>query len=180
MFSVYANGTTNGTTANTSNIGLRAVVGYTSTGFGVSGFATGATGTSFGVYAQSAPATGTGNAVRAEAWSPTSRAVLGISNINGGGIATNQQAISVFGQVNGTLAGGLASGVLGITAASMTTGDARGVTGQSASNSGTGVFGFATSTAINELPVGVLQRFITGRALRRCRTSRQSNSGQER
>ena len=50
VFSVYATGTTNGTTANTSALGTRAINGYTATGFGLTGWTSGTAANTFGIY----------------------------------------------------------------------------------------------------------------------------------
>lgn len=146
VFSVYANATTNGTTANTSAMGTRAIMGYTSSGMGVGGVTTGNVGTTFGLYGAATSATGPTVSIRGDATSPNGLGVLGMSNIAGGAIATGS-GIGVQGQVNGTLSGtARAIAVLGITPTAMNTGDATGVQGQSGSSLGTGVLGLATST----------------------------------
>ncbi|MBX2979304.1 MAG: hypothetical protein KF905_08425 [Flavobacteriales bacterium] len=155
VFSVYANGTTNGTTTNISAQGLRAINGYTSSGFGVAGFASGTTGTSFGVYGAANATTGTANAIRGESTAPNSTAVVGISNVGAGALNTATTGHGVFGQINGTLNGtAVGFGVRGLINATMTTGDARGVQGASPSDNGTGVIGFATSAATTGNSVG--------------------------
>lgn len=156
VFSVYADGTTNGTTANTSALGTRAINGYTSTGFGVAGFTSGTIGTTFGLYGFANAATGTANGIRGEGNAPNSIAIAAIGNTSAVAIPTATVGRGVYGQLNGTLAGtaiGIASqGTIGAT---MTTGDARGMNGSSPSDNGIGVAGFATTAATTGFPDGV-------------------------
>ncbi|MBL8003048.1 MAG: hypothetical protein JNL05_13925 [Flavobacteriales bacterium] len=155
VFSVYATGTTNGTTANTAALGTRAISGYTSTGFGVLGSTTGNTGTTMGVVGFATSTTGSTNAVRGEAASVNGTAIIGIGNTSSGAVPTGTGARGVLGQVNGTLSGtAQAIGVQGLVNATMTTGDARGVNGSSPSDNGLGVIGFQTSTATTGFPAG--------------------------
>lgn len=156
VFSVYADGTTNGTTTNTSLLGTRAINGYTSTGFGVAGFTSGTVGTTFGVYGASNAASGTANGIRGENVNPAASAVVGIGNTGATAIPTATTSRAVIGQLNGTLAGtAVGIGVHGTINATMTTGDARGVQGNSPANDGIGVIGFATSALATANPVGV-------------------------
>jgi len=156
VFSVYADGTTNGTTANTSVLGTRAINGYTSTGFGVAGFTSGTAGTTFGVYGASNAASGTANGIRGENVNPAASAVVGIGNTGATAIPTATTSRAVIGQLNGTLAGtAVGIGVHGTINATMATGDARGVQGNSPANDGIGVIGFATSALATANPVGV-------------------------
>ena len=156
VFSVYANGTTNGTTTNTANVGIRAINGYTATGYGVQGVTSGTSTATFGLIGLATAATGQVNAVRGESASRNGRGLVGIANTSGAAIPSATNAIGGLGQVDGTLSGtAIGFGLLGIAATTMTTGDARGVQGQSASNNGTGVLGLATSTAAGGQPVGV-------------------------
>lgn len=155
VFSVYADGTTNGTTANTAALGNRAINGYTSTGFGVLGSTTGNVGTTFGVIGLATSTTGSTNAIRGEATSVNGTAIIGIGNTSAGVVPTATGARGVLGQVNGTLTGtAQAIGVQGLVNATMTTGDARGVNGSSPSAAGLGVIGFQTSTATTGFPAG--------------------------
>ena len=158
VFSVYGTGTTNGSTANTSALGLRAISGYTSTGFGLFGNATGTTTTSFGVYGLANGATGSASAIRGESASNATTAIIGIGNTSGGAVAPATSAKGVQGQVNGTLTGtGVGMGVFGITSnVTMLTGDARGVYGQTASDNGAGTFGWATSALVTGNTAGAL------------------------
>lgn len=158
VFSVYSNGTTNGSTANLSALGARAVNGYASgTGVGVFGTNSGNAANTFGMLATAPSTTGLANAMRAEAAAPNSSAVIGIANTSAGAIPTATATRAVLGQVNGTIAGtGVAIGVLGAINATITTGDARGVQGQSPSALGIGVYGLSTSAAITNNPLGVL------------------------
>ncbi|MFZ1691755.1 MAG: hypothetical protein WAT74_01045 [Flavobacteriales bacterium] len=156
VFSVYADGTTNGTTANTGLLGTRAINGYTSTGFGVAGFTSGTAGTTFGVYGASNAASGTANGIRGENVNPAASAVVGIGNTGATAIPTATTSRAVIGQLNGTLAGtAVGIGVHGTINATMATGDARGVQGNSPANDGIGVIGFATSALATANPVGV-------------------------
>lgn len=156
VFSVYADGTTNGTTANTSVLGTRTINGYTSTGFGVAGFTSGTAGTTFGVYGSSNAASGTANGIRGENVNPASIAIVGIGNTGAGAIPTATVSRAVLGQLNGTLAGtAVGIAVQGLIPAAMATGDARGVQGNSPADDGIGVVGFATSAAVTAFPVGV-------------------------
>lgn len=155
VFSVYADGTTNGTTTNTAALGTRAINGYTSTGFGVLGSTSGNVGTTFGVIGLATSATGSTNAIRGEASSVNGTAIIGIGNTSAGVVPTATGARGVLGQVNGTLTGtAQAIGVQGLVNATMTTGDARGVNGSSPSAAGLGVIGFQTSTATTGFPAG--------------------------
>ncbi|MBL8010973.1 MAG: hypothetical protein JNJ64_10220 [Flavobacteriales bacterium] len=156
VFSVYANGTTNGTTGNTAALGTRAISGYTSSGFGVLGSTTGNVGTTFGVVGLATSTTGPTNAIRGEAASVNGTAIIGIGNTSAGAVPTATGARGVLGQVNGTLSGtAQAIGVQGLVNNTMTTGDARGVNGSSPSDNGLGVIGFQTSTATTGFPAGV-------------------------
>ncbi|MFN3875254.1 MAG: hypothetical protein ACK4L7_05005, partial [Flavobacteriales bacterium] len=156
VFSVYANGTTNGTTTNTSALGTRAINGYTSTGFGVAGLTSGTAGSTFGVYGTSTAASGTANGVRGEAVNPAAIGIAAIGNTAAGAVPTATVSRAVLGQLNGTLAGtAIGVAVQGLINASMTTGDARGVQGSSPADDGIGAIGFATSTATTAFPVGV-------------------------
>lgn len=157
VFSVYSNGTTNGTTNNISALGAKAVSGYASgTGIGLFGSTSGNAASSFAIYGGAPATTGTANAIRGEAASVNGIAITGIANTVGGAIPTTTNARGVIGQVNGTLAGtATAIGVQGITAATMTTGDARGVQGSVSADNGTGVLGFSNSTATTAFPIGV-------------------------
>jgi hypothetical protein len=155
VFSVYANGTTNGTTANTGALGSRAINGYTFDGFGVAGFTSGTAGTTFGVYGGSTAASGTANGIRGENVNPAAIAIVGIGNTGAGAVPTATASRAVLGQLNGTLAGAATGiGVQGLINATMTVGDARGVQGSSPADDGTGIIGFATSTATTAGPVG--------------------------
>jgi hypothetical protein len=155
VFSVYATGTTNGTTTNTVALGTRAISGYTSTGYGVLGATSGNTGTTFGVVGLAPSTTGSTNAIRGEASSVNGIAIVGIGNTSSGAVPTGTGARGVLGQVNGTLSGtAQAIGVQGLVNATMTTGDARGVNGSSPSDNGLGVIGFQTSTATTGFPAG--------------------------
>lgn len=155
VFSVYADGTTNGTTTNTAALGTRAINGYTSTGFGVLGSTSGNVGTTFGVIGLATSTTGSTNAIRGEATSVNGTAIIGIGNTSAGVVPTATGARGVLGQVNGTLTGtAQAIGVQGLVNATMTTGDARGVNGSSPSAAGLGVIGFQTSTATTGFPAG--------------------------
>jgi len=155
VFSVYATGTTNGTTANTAALGTRAINGYTSTGFGVLGSTSGNVGTTFGVIGLAPSATGPTNAIRGEAASVNGTAITGIGNTSAGVIAAATNARGVLGQVNGTLAAtAQAIGVQGLINPTMTTGDARGVNGNSPSDNGIGVAGFQNSLATTAFPAG--------------------------
>lgn len=163
VFSVYANGTTNGSTVNTAALGTRGINGYTSTGFGTSGWTSGTTATTYGVFGSATAATGTANAIRGEAFSVNGLAVVGIANTSAGAVPTTTNARGVVGQVNGTLAGtALAIGTQGIINATMTTGDARGVNGSSPSDNGLGVAGFATTAAASGFPDGVYGQAVVG------------------
>jgi|JI9StandDraft_1071089.scaffolds.fasta_scaffold03525_3 hypothetical protein len=165
VFSVYATGTTNGTTTNTGALGTRAINGYTSTGYGVHGSTSGTTATTFGLYGAQTSATGAVNAIRGEATSVNGLAIIGISNTSAGAVPTATNARAVIGQVNGTLAGtALGIGVQGLFAATVTTGDARGVQGASPSDNGIGVAGFATNTLTTGFPVGVYGQAASGTA----------------
>ncbi|HRD54199.1 MAG TPA: hypothetical protein PKY96_16290 [Flavobacteriales bacterium] len=156
VFSVYADGTTNGTSTNTSALGTRAINGYTSTGFGVAGLTSGTAGTTFGVFGNSTAASGTANGIRGENVNPAASAVVGIGNTGATAIPTATTSRAVIGQMNGTLAGtAVGIGVHGTINATMTTGDARGVQGNSPANDGIGVIGFATSALATANPVGV-------------------------
>lgn len=155
VFSVYANGTTNGTTANIGALGSRAINGYTSDGFGVAGFTSGTAGTTFGVYGGSTAASGTANGIRGENLNPAAIAIVGIGNTGATAVPTATASRAVLGQLNGTLAGAATGiGVQGLINATMATGDARGVQGSSPADDGTGIIGFATSTATTAGPVG--------------------------
>ncbi len=155
VFSVYADGTTNGTTTNTSALGTRAINGYTSAGFGVAGFTSGTAGTTFGVYGASNAASGIANGIRGENVNPAAIAIVGIGNTGATAVPTATTSRAVLGQLNGTLAGtAVGIGVQGLIPAAMTTGDARGVQGNSPADDGTGIIGFATSTATTAGPVG--------------------------
>ncbi|MEO8591207.1 MAG: hypothetical protein ABI432_17645 [Flavobacteriales bacterium] len=146
VFSVYADGTTNGTTTNTSVLGTRAINGYTSTGFGVAGFTSGTAATTFGLYGGATAVTGTANGIRGEAASINGLAIVGIANTSAGAIPAATNARGVLGQVNGTLLGtGQAIGVQGLINNTVATGDARGVQGSTNSNAGVGVIGFANT-----------------------------------
>ncbi len=157
VFSVYATGTTNGTTANTTALGLKAVSGYcSSTGIGLYGSNTGTAANSFAIYGTVPATTGAANAIRGEAASVNGVAITGITNTSAGVIPTATNARGVIGQVNGTLAGtAVGIGVQGIANPTMTIGDARGVQGTSPSDNGTGVLGFSTTLAITAFPSGV-------------------------
>ena len=156
VFSVYATGTTNGTTGNTAALGTRAINGYTSTGFGVLGSTSGNVGTTFGVVGLATSTTGATNAIRGEAASVNGTAIIGIGNTSAGVVPTATGSRGVLGQVNGTLTGtAQAIGVQGLVNNTMTTGDARGVNGSSPSDNGLGVIGFQTSTATTGFPAGV-------------------------
>jgi hypothetical protein len=157
VFSVYATGSTNGTTANTAALGLKAVSGYTSsTGIGLYGSNTGNAANSFAIYGIVPATTGTANAIRGEAASVNGVAITGIANTSGGAIPTGTNARGVIGQVNGTLVGtAVGIGVQGIISPSMVIGDSRGVQGLSPSDNGTGVIGFATTAAATAFPSGV-------------------------
>lgn len=155
VFSVYANGTTNGATPNTWTLGTRAISGYTSTGFGVLGSTSGNAAGTFGVIGLASATTGTTNAVRGEAASVNGTAIIGIGNTSGGAVPAATNARGVVGQVTGTLAAtAQAIGVQGLIGTTMTTGDARGVNGSSPSDNGLGVIGFQTSTATTGFPAG--------------------------
>lgn len=156
VFSVYSNTTTNGTNANTSAQGTRAIAGYTSLGYGVAGFTSSTVNTTAGLYGYSTAATGTAYALRTDKAALNGVTLLSMGNSLAGVTPTATNSIAIQGQGNGTLAApaGRSIGVLGLTAATMTTGNATGVQGQSASSLGTGVFGIATSTAAGQ-PVGV-------------------------
>lgn len=157
VFSVYATGTTNGATANTAALGIRAINGYTATGFGLSGWASGTTATTFGVFGAATAATGTANAIRGEIASVNGWGIVGLANTSAGAIPTTTNARGVVGQVNGTLAGtAIALGVQGIINTTMTTGDARGVQGATSSNAGIGVIGFANTAANTAFAYGVI------------------------
>ncbi|MBL7940821.1 MAG: hypothetical protein JNL43_15780 [Flavobacteriales bacterium] len=159
VFSTYADGTTNGTTANTSTLGLRAVNGYASgTGVGVFGTNSGTAANSFGIFGTAPATTGSANAIRGESAAPNSVAITGIANTSAAGVPTTTLLRGVIGQVNGTLVGtAVAIGVQGGVNATMTVGDARGVNGSSPADDGTGVFGSSTTAAATAgaLPVGV-------------------------
>ena len=105
VFSVYATGTTNGTTGNTAALGTRAINGYTSTGFGVLGSTSGNVGTTFGVVGLATSTTGATNAIRGEAASVNGTAIIGIGNTSAGVVPTATGSRGVLGQVNGTLTG---------------------------------------------------------------------------
>lgn len=158
VFSVYSNATTNGSSANISALGARAINGYASgTGVGVFGTNSGNVATTFGMLATAPSTTGAANALRAESGAPGSSAVIGIANTSGAAIPAATTARGVLGQVNGTIAGtGVGIGVLGVINATMTIGDARGVQGQSPSALGIGVYGLSTSAATTNNPIGVL------------------------
>lgn len=158
VFSVYSNTTTNGTTANTSALGSRAINGYASgTGVGVFGTNSGNAVNTFAMLATAPSTTGAANALRAESAAPGSSAIIGIANTSAAAIPAATTARAVLGQVNGTITGtGIGIGVLGAINATMTTGDARGVQGQSPSSRGIGVFGVSTSAAVTNNPIGVL------------------------
>ncbi|MBK9175486.1 MAG: hypothetical protein IPM46_03945 [Flavobacteriales bacterium] len=156
VFSVYADGTTNGTTANTSALGTRAINGYTNTGFGVAGFTSGTAGTTFGVYGSSNAASGTANGIRGEATYHQAIAVAALGNTGATAVTTGTTSRAILGQLNGTLAGtAVGVGVQGVISATMITGDARGVNGASPSNDGIGVAGFSTIATAALNPVGV-------------------------
>lgn len=129
VFSVYSNGTTNGSTTNTSALGNSAINGYSSgTGNGIFGLNT-ATGT--GVY-------GLNTAIR-----------IGVEgdvfNIIPQPIATGT-SMGVFGYNNSVpSAGAYAVGVLG--SAVSTTGPTDGVYGRATSASGYGTTGFNANTS---------------------------------
>ena len=162
VFSVYADGTTNGTTTNTSVLGTRAINGYTSTGFGVAGFTSGTAGTTFGVYGSSTAASGTANGIRGEAVNPAAIAIAAIGNTGAGAVPAATTSRSIFGQLNGTLgAGAIGIGVQSVINATMTLGDARGVNGTTPSNDGIGVAGFATTAAATAFPVGVYGQAVS-------------------
>lgn len=162
VFSVYADGTTNGTSANTSALGTRAINGYTSTGFGVAGFTLGTAGTTFGVYGSSNAVSGTANGIRGESVNPAAISIVGIGNTGGTGVPTATTSRAVLGQLNGTLTGtAVGIGVHGLINATMTTGDGRGVQGTTPSDDGIGVAGFATTAAVTAFPVGVYGQAVT-------------------
>lgn len=173
VFSVFANGT--GGTNNA--VGTNAINGYGNTGNGVYA----ESGTAEGVYGISATGDGTwgvslgtangtaglvgfttsatGGTYGAwlESGSRNGRGAMGLSNSLGGAVPNGTNAIGLQGQVNGTLgATGQGIAVIGITAPTMTTGDANGVWGQSSSRAGTGVVGIANSTTTGGNPVGVM------------------------
>lgn len=154
VFSVYSDGTTNGTTGNTSAQGNRAIAGYTSAGYGVVGLTSSTANTTAGVYASSTAGTGTAYALRADKAALNGLTILGMANSTAGVTPTGTNSIAIQGQGNGTLTGTARSiGVLGLTG--MTTGNATGVQGQSASTAGTGVLGLATTATAGGQPVGV-------------------------
>lgn len=156
VFSVYADGTTNGTTTNTSVLGTRAINGYTSTGFGVAGFTSGTLGTTFGVYGSSNAVSGTANGIRGEATFHQAIPIAAIGNLGATAVTTGTTSRAIFGQLNGTLAGtAVGIGVQAVINATMNTGDARGVNGASPANDGIGVAGFSTIAAAALNPVGV-------------------------
>lgn len=156
VFSVYADGTTNGTTTNTSVLGTRAINGYTSTGFGVAGFTSGTAGTTFGVYGSSNAVSGTANGIRGEATFHQAIPIAAIGNVGATAVTTGTTSRAIFGQLNGTLAGtAVGVGVQAVINATMATGDARGVNGASPANDGIGVAGFSTIAAAALNPVGV-------------------------
>ncbi|MBK6343882.1 MAG: hypothetical protein IPF41_15205 [Flavobacteriales bacterium] len=156
VFSVYADGTTNGTTTNTSVLGTRAINGYTSTGFGVAGFTSGTVGTTFGVYGSSNATSGTANGIRGEATFHQAIAIAAIGNTGATAVTTGTTSRAILGQLNGTLAGtAVGVGVQGVINATMTAGDARGVNGASPADDGIGVAGFSTIAAAALNPVGV-------------------------
>ena len=162
VFSVYADGTTNGTTTNTSVLGTRAINGYTSTGFGVAGFTSGTVGTTFGVYGSSNATSGTANGIRGEATFHQATAIAAFGNTGATAVTTGTTSRAILGQLNGTLAGtAVGVGVQGVINATMTLGDARGVNGTTPSDNGIGVAGFATTAAITAFPVGVYGQAVT-------------------
>lgn len=155
VFSVYADGTTNGTTTNTSVLGTRAINGYTSTGIGLAGFTSGTVGTTFGVYGNSTAISGTANGIRGENVNPAATAIVGIGNTGAGAVPAATASRAVLGQLNGTLAASAVGiGVQGLINATMTAGDARGVQGNSPADDGVGTIGFATSVAALANPIG--------------------------
>ncbi len=157
VLSVYATGTTNGATTNTSALGTRAINGYTSTGFGLTGWTSGTAATTFGILGVATATTGTANAIRGEATSVNGWGIVAIANTSAGAIPTTTNARGVVGQVNGTLAGtAVALGVQGIINTTITTGDARGVQGSTSSEAGIGVIGFANSASNNNFAFGVI------------------------
>lgn len=160
VFSVYADGTTNGTTTNTSALGTRAINGYTNTGFGLAGFTSGTAGTTFGVYGTANAASGTANGIRGEAVNPAAIAIAAVGNTGATAGAATFRA--VFAQLNGTVgAGAIGVGVQSLINATMTTGDARGVNASTPADDGIGVAGFATSGATTASPVGVYGQAAT-------------------
>jgi hypothetical protein len=162
VFSVYADGTTNGTTTNTSVLGTRAINGYTSTGFGVAGFTSGTAGTTFGVYGTSTAVSGTANGIRGEAVNPAAIAIGAIGNTGATAVPAASTSRAVLAQMNGTLgAGAIGIGVQSVINATMTVGDARGVNATTPSDDGIGVAGFATTAATTAFPVGVYGQAVT-------------------
>ncbi len=162
VFSVYADGTTNGTTTNTSVLGTRAINGYTSTGLGVAGFTSGTAGTTFGVYGSSTAATGTANGMRGECLNPAAMAIAGIGNTGATAVTAATTSRAMYAQLNGTLGlGAIGIGVQSMINPTMTVGDARGVNGSTPSDDGIGVAGFATTVATTAFPVGVYGQAIT-------------------
>jgi hypothetical protein len=185
VFSVYSNGTNNGSSTNTSAIGAFAINGYSSAaGIGVYGENTG-TGigawgnainrgvegdanlsTGLGVFGNNAAVAGAAVGVQGQSASPNSQAVVGIGNTSAGAIPAGTFGYGVVGQINGTISStGVGVGVRGIIAATMTIGDARGVYGSSPSQLGTGVMGIATSVSAvaGDQPVGVYGRASSAR-----------------
>src|SRR5689334_394958 len=106
VFSVYSTGTTNGSTANISALGAKAVTGYASgTGVGIYGNNSGNAANTFAIYGITTAATGSANAIRGEAASVNGIAITGIANTSGGAVPTPTTTRGLIGQVNGTLVG---------------------------------------------------------------------------
>lgn len=148
-FSVYSNGTTNGTTASINNaVGTFAVNGYAAgNGTGVFGETAGGASTiGTAVWGDLYGTSTTASSASEGVWGTNSTAPLG----TGGTAAV---ASGVRGEATGAAGNAFTMGVFGI--ASSAAGNANGVYGTSASTLGTGVFGIATSAGVGANPIGV-------------------------
>ncbi|HKR04070.1 MAG TPA: hypothetical protein VJY62_05480 [Bacteroidia bacterium] len=140
VFSVYASGTTNGTT-NTSAIGNFAVNGYSaSTGIGVYGENT---GTGMGVLGYNAALAGNGVGVQGQSASPNGYGIVGFSNLSLLNPGAGTAGYGVYGLASGVAPiTGSAIGVRGSSNLTITSGPGIGVYGSSSSVSGFGVQAF--------------------------------------